>query len=43
MACAESRSSGVGQAVKFINQLEQRIKTRFPEVAWCIIEPDNIS
>ena len=31
----------LGDAVRFINQLESRIKTRFPEVEWCFIEPDN--
>jgi cation diffusion facilitator family transporter len=27
-------------AVRQINALEQRIKARFPEVAWCFVEPD---
>jgi cation diffusion facilitator family transporter len=27
-------------AVDCINALERRIKTRFPEVAWCFVEPD---
>lgn len=31
----------LGRAVSFINDLEQRIKRRFPEIAWCFIEPDN--
>lgn len=31
----------LGDAVSFINQLESRIKDRFPEVEWCFIEPDN--
>ena len=31
----------LGDAVRFINQLESRVKTRFPEVEWCFIEPDN--
>jgi cation diffusion facilitator family transporter len=30
----------VEEAVAHINQLERRIKTRFPEVGWCFIEPD---
>ena len=33
----------LGDAVRFINQLEARIKNRFPEVGWCFIEPDNKS
>jgi cation diffusion facilitator family transporter len=28
-------------AVDAINALERRIKTRFPEIAWCFVEPDN--
>ena len=31
----------LGRAVTFINELEARIKARFPEIAWCFIEPDN--
>ena len=27
-------------AVQHINALEKRIKTNFPEVAWCFVEPD---
>jgi cation diffusion facilitator family transporter len=27
-------------AVAHINALERRIKTKFPEVAWCFVEPD---
>ena len=27
-------------AVESINQLERNIKTKFPEVAWCFVEPD---
>ena len=27
-------------AVDCINALEKRIKTKFPEVAWCFVEPD---
>jgi cation diffusion facilitator family transporter len=27
-------------AVQHINALEQRIKSKFPEVAWCFVEPD---
>lgn len=30
----------IEEAVAHINQLERRIKARFPEVAWCFIEPD---
>ena len=29
-------------AVENINQLEKRIKARFPEVAWCFVEPDVV-
>jgi len=29
------------QAVEHINALERNIKARFPEVAWCFIEPDT--
>jgi cation diffusion facilitator family transporter len=28
-------------AVDCINALERRIKAKFPEVAWCFVEPDN--
>jgi len=31
----------IEQAVAHINALERNIKSRFPEVAWCFIEPDN--
>ena len=27
-------------AIERINALEVRIKTKFPEVAWCFVEPD---
>jgi len=27
-------------AVTAINELEKRIKAKFPEVAWCFVEPD---
>jgi len=27
-------------AVDSLNELERRIKTKFPEVAWCFVEPD---
>ena len=30
----------IEEAVAHINGLEQRIKARFPEVAWCFVEPD---
>jgi cation diffusion facilitator family transporter len=28
-------------AVEHLNTLERNIKARFPEVAWCFVEPDN--
>jgi cation diffusion facilitator family transporter len=28
-------------AVDAINALERKIKARFPEIAWCFVEPDN--
>jgi cation diffusion facilitator family transporter len=31
----------IEEAVSHINELERRIKSRFPEVAWCFIEPDS--
>jgi len=31
----------IEEAVAKINKLEKRIKARFPEVAWCFIEPDD--
>ncbi len=31
----------IEQAVAQINRLEARIKQKFPEIAWCFIEPDN--
>jgi divalent metal cation (Fe/Co/Zn/Cd) transporter len=30
----------LGAAVTAINELERRIKAKFPEVAWCFVEPD---
>jgi cation diffusion facilitator family transporter len=30
----------VEEAAQHINQLEKRIKARFPEIQWCFIEPD---
>jgi cation diffusion facilitator family transporter len=31
----------VPEAVRHINALEQRIKTKAPEIGWCFIEPDD--
>jgi hypothetical protein len=31
----------VEQAVEHINAVERNIKSRYPEVAWCFIEPDT--
>ena len=31
----------IDEAVGHINRLEVRIKSKFPEVKWCFIEPDN--
>jgi len=31
----------IDQAVELLNALERSIKARFPEVAWCFVEPDN--
>ncbi len=31
----------IEQAVDCINKLERNIKAKFPEVAWCFVEPDN--
>ncbi|HET7812438.1 MAG TPA: cation diffusion facilitator family transporter [Steroidobacteraceae bacterium] len=31
----------IEEAVECINRLERNLKTRFPEVAWCFIEPDH--
>jgi cation diffusion facilitator family transporter len=31
----------IEQAVEHINALERRIKSMFPEVAWCFVEPDT--
>jgi len=31
----------IEEAVLRINELESRIHQRFPEIAWCFIEPDN--
>jgi hypothetical protein len=27
-------------AIERLNALERRIKAKFPEVAWCFVEPD---
>lgn len=43
MLAAKVKMNGgisIEQAVAHINGLERRIKARFPEVAWCFIEPD---
>ena len=32
--------TSIETAVEHINALEQRIKSNFPEVAWCFVEPD---
>ena len=31
----------VGHAVTLINELERNLKSAFPEIGWCFIEPDN--
>ena len=31
----------IEQAVEHLNALERNIKAKFPEVAWCFVEPDN--
>jgi cation diffusion facilitator family transporter len=31
----------IEEAVECINSLERNIKAKFPEVAWCFVEPDN--
>jgi divalent metal cation (Fe/Co/Zn/Cd) transporter len=31
----------IEEAVKCLNALERNIKSRFPEVAWCFVEPDT--
>jgi divalent metal cation (Fe/Co/Zn/Cd) transporter len=31
----------IEEAVDAINTLEKRIKARFPEIAWCFVEPDS--
>ena len=31
----------IEKAVELINGLERSIKARFPEVAWCFVEPDD--
>jgi cation diffusion facilitator family transporter len=43
LAAKVKMKSGISieEAVAHINQLERRIKSRFPEVAWCFIEPDT--
>jgi cation diffusion facilitator family transporter len=42
LAAKIKMKSGISieEAVEHINQLERRIKARFPEVAWCFVEPD---
>ena len=30
----------IEQAVECLNELERNIKAKFPEVAWCFVEPD---
>jgi cation diffusion facilitator family transporter len=32
--------TSIETAVEHINALEQRIKSKFPDVAWCFVEPD---
>jgi cation diffusion facilitator family transporter len=32
----------IEEAVESINALERRIKERFPEIAWCFVEPDLV-
>jgi cation diffusion facilitator family transporter len=34
--------ASIESAVENINHLEKRIKARFPEVAWCFVEPDVV-
>jgi cation diffusion facilitator family transporter len=34
--------ASIEAAVENINHLEKRIKARFPEVAWCFVEPDVV-
>lgn len=43
LAAKVQMKSGISieEAVSQINQLELRIKQKFPEIAWCFIEPDN--
>lgn len=36
-----SKGLSIEQAVEHLNTLERNIKARFPEVAWCFVEPDN--
>ncbi len=31
----------IEEAVDCINRLERNIKAKFPEVAWCFVEPDT--
>ena len=31
----------IEEAVECLNKLERNIKAKFPEVAWCFVEPDN--
>jgi hypothetical protein len=30
----------IEEAVECLNKLERNIKAKFPEVAWCFVEPD---
>jgi len=30
----------IEEAVECLNALERNIKAKFPEVAWCFVEPD---
>ena len=30
----------IEQAVECLNKLERNVKAKFPEVAWCFVEPD---
>jgi hypothetical protein len=30
----------IEQAVECINDLERRMRAKFPEIGWCFVEPD---
>jgi divalent metal cation (Fe/Co/Zn/Cd) transporter len=30
----------IEEAVQCLNRLERQVKSKFPEVAWCFVEPD---